>query len=95
MVLCLRQHKLREVPLVVSVENVSPEHPHIFTHFKSGRFVVQLGEDNPFGKIPVDQACEETVNKDTQTPGSTKGFSPKPKAVNKYYLVAEYIEAFL
>ena len=32
---------------------------------KSGGFAVQLGEDNPFGKIPVDQACEETVNKDT------------------------------
>ena len=29
---------------------------------KAGGFAVQLGEDNPFGKIPVDQAREETVN---------------------------------
>ena len=62
---------------------------------KSGGFAVQLGEDNPFGKIPVDQACEDTVNKDTQTPGGTKGFSLKPKAVNKYYLVAEYRSIFM
>ena len=50
---------------------------------------------NPFGKIPVDQACEETVNKDTQTHGGTKGFSLKPKAVTKYYLVAEYRSIFM
>ena len=41
------------------------EHPDVFTYMKSGGFAVQVGEDNPFGKIPVDQACEETVNKDT------------------------------
>ena len=55
-----------------------------------GGFAVQIGEHNPFGKIPVDQACEETVNRDTQTAGGTKGFSLKSKAVSKYYLVAEY-----
>ena len=70
------------------------EHPHVFTHLKSGGFAVQLGEDNPFGKIPVDQACEETVNKDTQTPGGNKGFTLKSKAV-KYYLVAEYRSIFM
>ena len=70
---------------------------HTFSHInlKSGGFAVQLGEDNPFGKMPVDQACEETVNKDTQTPGGIKGFSLKPKAVNKYYLVAEYRSIFM
>ena len=62
---------------------------------KSGGFAVQLGEDNPFGKIPVDQACEETVNKDTKSPGGTKGFNLKPKAVNKYYLVAGYRSIFM
>ena len=30
------------------------------------------------------------VNKDTQTPGGTKDFSQKFKAVSKYYLVAKY-----
>ena len=31
-------------------------------------FSVQMSDHNTFGKIPVDQAIEETVNKDTQTP---------------------------
>ena len=53
-----------------------------------------MGEDNTFSKIPVGQACEETVHKDTRTPRGTKGFTPKHNAVNKYYLVAE-TEAFL
>ena len=40
-----------------------------------GGFSVQIGDDNEFGRIPVDQTCEETVNKDTQAPGREKGFS--------------------
>ena len=30
---------------------------------------VKRGSNNPFGRIPVDQTIEETINKDTQTPG--------------------------
>ena len=66
------------------------EHPQIYTHFTGGGFSVQMGKDNPFGRIPVDQTIEETINKDTQTAGGTKGFSTKPSAVSKYYLNAEY-----
>lgn len=36
-------------------------------HFIEGVFSVQLGRNNPFGKIPIDQTIEETVNKDTKT----------------------------
>ena len=32
---------------------------------------------------------------ETKTPGGTKGFSLKPKAVSKYYLVAEYRSIFM
>ena len=71
------------------------DHPQVFEYMQSGGFAVQIGEYNLFGKIPVDQACEETVNRDTQTAGGTKGFSLKPKAVSKYYLVAEYTSIFL
>ncbi|XP_035662311.1 uncharacterized protein LOC118406391 [Branchiostoma floridae] len=71
------------------------EHPDTFEYLRSGGFSVQIGQDNPFGRIPVDQTCEETINKDTQTPGGTKGFSLKPNAVSKYYLVAEYRSTFL
>ena len=70
------------------------DHPEVFENMQSGGFVVQIGEHNPFGKIPVDQTCEETVTRDTQTAGGTKGFSLKPKAVSKYYLVAEYRSIF-
>lgn len=49
-----------------------------------------MGRQNPFGRIPVDQTIEETVNKETQTPGGTKGFSLKPAALNRYYLIAAY-----
>jgi len=57
---------------------------------------VQIGHQNPFGRVPVDQTCEEkNVNKDTQTAGGTKGFSLKPGAVSKYYIVSEYRSSFL
>ena len=97
LVLRLRQHKLRKIPLVAFVGNVPPGRrtSRCAYIFKSGGFAVQIGEDNPFGKIAVDQACEETVNKDMQTSGGTKGFSLKPNAVNKYYLVAEYRSIFM
>ena len=56
---------------------------------------MQLGSQNPFGRIPVDQAVEETVNRDTQTPGGTKVFSLKPNAVHRYYQTAEYRSSYL
>ena len=55
---------------------------------RNGGFSVQLSKENAFGRVPVDQSLEETVNKDTQTPGGTKGFSLKPGAVQRYYLTA-------
>ena len=66
------------------------DHPDVYVQLESGGFSVQLGRRNPFGRIPVDQAIEETVNKDTQTPGGTKGFSLKPAALSRCYLTAEH-----
>ena len=71
------------------------DHPEVYAHFMDGGFSVQLGPNNPFGKIPVDQTIEETVNKDTQTAGGTQGFSLNPGAVRRYYLNAEYHSMFL
>lgn len=71
------------------------DHPDVHAHFMQGSFSVQIGRSNPFGRIPVDQTIEETVNKNTQTPGGTKGFSLKPGAVAKYYLTSEYQSAYL
>jgi len=77
------------------MSHLDSEHPDVAAYLRSGGFSVQIGDRNTFGRIPVDQSCEETVNKDTQTPGGTKGFSLKPAAVSKYYLVAEYRSIFL
>ena len=70
-------------------------YPDMYNHFMNGGFSVQLSACNPFARIPVDQATEETVNKDTQTPGGTKGFSLKPGAITRFYATAEYRSAFL
>jgi hypothetical protein len=77
------------------MSNLETEHPDVLDHLQNGGFSVQLGSQNPFGRIPVDQTVEETVNKDTQTPGGTKGFSLNPGAVSRHYLTAEYRSSFL
>ncbi|KAJ8414978.1 hypothetical protein AAFF_G00025010 [Aldrovandia affinis] len=71
------------------------DHPEVHQQFMQGGFSVQLGSQNPFGRIPVDQTIEETVNRDTQTAGSTKGFSLKRAAVERYYLTSEYRSNYL
>ena len=75
--------------------NLSQEHPDALEHLRDGGFSVHIGPDNPFGRIPVDQIIEETINKDTQTSGGTKGFNLKQSAVHRYYLTAEYRSSFL
>ena len=51
-------------------------------HLKKRGMFVQLGMANTFVCIPVDQAIEETANKETQTAGGTKRFSLNPGAVS-------------
>ena len=41
------------------------DHPVCMLTLCKGGVSVQLGGINPFGKIPVDQTIEETINKDT------------------------------
>lgn len=43
---------------------------------------------------PVDQTIEETINKDTQTAGGTRGFSLNPGALQRYYMTAEFRAIF-
>ena len=70
-------------------------HPEAHEFLKSGGFLVQISDQNPFGRVPVDQTCVQTVNKDTQTSGGTKGFNLKGGAVSKYYIVSEFGSTFL
>ena len=43
----------------------------------------------------MDQIVEETINKDTQTAGGTKGISMKQNAVSKYYITADDRASFV
>ena len=49
-------------------------HPYVHAEFIQGEFSVQLGSNNPFGRIPVDQTIGETVNKDTYARGPRGSF---------------------
>ena len=55
--------------------------PDLHFCMKIGLFSCQICSENTFGKIPIDQTTGETINKDTQTPGGTKGFSTKHNLV--------------
>ena len=72
---------------MMELGNISPT---LHQQLLNGGFSVQLKSGNPFGKIAIDQTLEETVNRDTQTSGGTRGFSTKQGAVSKYYLTAEH-----
>jgi len=77
------------------MSNLPSTHPEVYESFMDGRFAVQIGEESPFGRIPVDQTTEETVNKDTKTSGGITKFSLKTGAVNRFYMTAEYRCSFL
>ncbi len=75
--------------------NLPENNPDVHRAFQEGHFSVQMSSSNPFGRIPVDQTTEVTVNKDTQTPGGTARFSLKAGAIRRYYITEEYRSAFL
>ena len=72
--------------------NLPEKNPGVYEAFKTGQFSVQMSS---FGRIPVDQTTEVTVNKDTQTPGCTARFSLNAGAIKRYYIIAEHRSAFL
>ena len=88
----VRHDQLQSLPLSLLCRNDQTPNNHldVYVQLENGGCSVQLGRQNSFGRIPVDQTIEETVNKDTQTPGGAKGFSLKPAALSCYYLRAEH-----
>ena len=64
-------------------------HPELHAYLENGGFSCQIGPVTTFERIPIDQTIEETINKDTQTAGGTKGFSTRKNAVSKYYITAD------
>ena len=75
--------------------NLLIDHPQVYQNFSNGGDSVLLADDNPFGRIQVDQATYVTVNKDTQTVGGTTTYCQKGGVVKRYYLSAEHRSAFL
>ena len=76
-----------------SMSNLPIENPEVHRSYLQGSFSVQLSSENPFGKIPVDQAIDETINKDTKC-GISK-YSLKQSTVSRFYSTAEYRLAYL
>ena len=75
--------------------NLPSEHPNVYSNFMNGKFSVQLAGESPFGRIPVDQTTEVTVNKDTKSSGGITKYSLKTGAVTRFYMTAEYRCSFL
>ena len=96
---CFTYDKLNYVrymsPYYAQMTNLPEKNPRVYEAFKAGQFSVQMSNNNHFGRIPVDQAADITVNKDTQTPGGTARFSLKAGAIKQYYITSEYRSAFL
>lgn len=75
--------------------NLHSEHPNVYSNFMNGIFSVQLAGESPFGRIPVDQTTEVTVNKDTKSSGGITKYSLKTGTVTRFYMTAEYRCSFL
>lgn len=77
------------------MSHIEHEKPDLHMFLCEGGFSAQLSTTNTFGRVPIDQTLGETINRDTQTAGCTKGFSLNPAAVSRYYLTAEYKSTYL
>lgn len=91
-----RMNYSRYLPIYYAeMENLQEKHPDVHNYFVEGGFSVQLGSENPFGKIAVDQAIEETVNKDTKGSGGIRKYSLNKGAVQRHYMTSEYRSAYI
>ena len=63
-------------------------HPEAYALLNSEEFAVQRSSDSKFAQVAVDMAIEQTVNKDTKTPGDIIGFILKPGAVERWFVTA-------
>lgn len=55
--------------------NLQTDHPGVHQGLIAGPLSVQLTEGSTFGRLPVDQTTEVTINKDTKTAGRVTKFS--------------------
>ena len=64
-------------------------HPHVHQQLKNGQFSVQRSR-TAFSNVAVDQAIEQTLNRDTKTKGGIVGFGRNPAAVEKWMVNAHH-----
>ena len=63
-------------------------HPEVNTQMQLGEFAVQRTSQKPFSQLPVDQTIEQTVNRDSKTPGGIVGFSLNKAATQRWIITA-------
>lgn len=60
------------------ISRLSNKHPEVLQHFLlQGEFSVQIGVNNPFGMIHMDQSIEEAANRDANVTGGIRNYSLK------------------
>ena len=59
-------------------------HPEAYRQLMNGNFAVQRSSSNSFSQVAVDQAIEQTINRDSKGRGGIVGFSLRPGAVHKW-----------
>ena len=73
-------------------DQLSTTNPNGHAEFVQGGSSVQLGSNNPFGRIPVDQRNGEQGQSDTR---GNRGVQFETRAVSRYYLTAKYRAVYL
>ena len=63
-------------------------HPEAAADLLYGDFGVQSNSSHGFSQVPVDQAIEQTINRDSKTKGGIIGFSLQKGAVQKWAITA-------
>ena len=66
--------------------HLEKSHPAAYRELKQGQFAVQRVQGRAFAQMPVDQAIEQSLNRDTKTRGGIIGFSLKPGAVHRWII---------
>ena len=79
----------------MSIISLSTSYPQENEYLEKVGLSVQLGSVNKFGRIPMNQAIEETTNREIKAPRGTKGFSSQTSVVARYYLTPKYVRAYI
>ena len=71
---------------VSEMEQLEKTHPTAHRELQQGQFAVQRAPGHAFAQVPVDQAIEQSLNRDSTTRGGIIGFSLKPGAVHRWII---------